>query len=209
MDVIEKLGALVFLDADRTFEPEKLIAYEIGYRGQLSPRATVSLTLFDHEYDDLRTIELAPGGGLPLRWGNRMEGRVYGVEAWGSYQATDWWRLSAGLVVQNKELDFKPGASGILGLSQAGNDPDSQAQLRSVMELSDDVTLDAVLRWIGRLPDPAVKSYVELNARLAWNLTEHLELSIAGFDLLHEEHREFTPSDEIARGVFFEARWKY
>ena len=40
----------------------------------------------DNLYDDLRTIEPAPAGFLPLRWGNRMEGYTYGLEAWGAYQ---------------------------------------------------------------------------------------------------------------------------
>jgi iron complex outermembrane receptor protein len=140
-----------------------------------------------------------------------MEGRISGVEAWGSYQAAEWWRLSAGLTIQDKEVSFKPGASGLLGAPQAGNDPEHQAFVKSSMDLSDDVTLDANLRWIGGLPAPKVSSYVELSARIAWAITDKLELSVSGTDLLHNDHLEFTapPSDEIPRGVFIETRWKF
>jgi iron complex outermembrane recepter protein len=210
VDVIERLGAVDFLIGNKDFDSEKLIAYELGLRAQLSERASFSVTLFDHEYDDLRTIELSPLGGLPLEWGNLMEGRIYGVEAWGTYQVADWWRLKAGLTLQDQDLNFKPGASGILGLPQAGNDPEHQAFLNSSMDLADDLTLEANLRWIGSLPAPAVDSYVQLNARIAWAVTEELELSLTGTDLLADDHREFTapPADDIPRGVFFETRWK-
>ena len=210
-DVIERLGAVDFLIGNPNFLPEKLVAYEVGLRTQLSPRASLTVSFFDHEYDDLRTIEPTPVVFLPLFWGNLMEGRIFGVEAWGSYQAADWWRLSAGLTIQDKEVSFKPGASGILGAPQAGNDPDFQAFLKSAVELSDDLTLDTNLRWIGGLPAPRVASYVELNARLAWAITDRLELSLSGTDLLNDDHVEFTvpPSDAIPRGVFIETRWKF
>ncbi len=210
-DVVERLGAVDFLIGNPNFLPEKLTAYEVGVRTQLSPRASLTVSIFDHEYDDLRSIEFAPGGGLPIQWGNLMEGRISGVEAWGSYQVADWWRLSAGLTVQDKEVSFKPGASGLLGAPQAGNDPEHQAFLKSSMDLSNDVTVDANLRWIGGLPAPKAPSYVELSARIAWAITDKLELSVSGTDLLHDDHLEFTapPSDEIPRGVFIETRWKF
>jgi iron complex outermembrane recepter protein len=210
-DVVEMLGPVVFLVGNKNFSSEKLIAYELGYRTQLSSRASLSINVFDHEYDDLRSIELAPGGGLPLQWGNLLEGRIFGVEAWGNYQVADWWRLSAGLVVQDKELRVRPGSSGILGLTQAGDDPDHQATLKSSMDLDYGITVDANLRWVGHLPDPPVESYVEMNVRVGWQVSENLELSLSGSDFLHDRHREFTapPSEDIEPGVFLEARWRF
>jgi iron complex outermembrane receptor protein len=96
-----------------------------------------------------------------------------------------------------------------LGLSQQGNDPHHQASLRSSMNLSDSVTFDADFRYVGRLPDPHVPSYVELNARLGWMITEKIELSLSGFNLLHDHHLEFAPGDEIKRSFFVDTRWKF
>jgi iron complex outermembrane recepter protein len=211
-DVEEKLGSSVFLIGNPDFLPEKLTAYEIGYRGELSSRATLSVSAFYNSYDDLKSIELAPPiTGVPLQWGNMMEGSVYGVEAWGSYEAADWWRLSAGLNLQNEALKFAPGASGLLGLSQAGDDPHHQASLRSSMDLTDRITFDADFRYVGELPDPVVPAYVELNTRLGWAVTDRLELSLSGFNLLHARHEEFTAptSDEVKRSFFVDARWKF
>ena len=212
-DVVEKLGTSVLLTGNPDFLPEKLTAYEIGYRGQLSPRVSVSISAFDSEYDDLKSIEFSPLGGFPqfpIHWGNMMAGRVFGVEAWGNYLAADWWRLSAGFNIQSESLRFKPGASGLLGLAQAGDDPHHQASLRSSMDLSDRITFDADVRYVGTLPNPNVPAYVELNARLGWAISDSVELSLSGFNLLHGHHLEFAaPSDEVKRSLFIDTRWKF
>lgn len=210
--VEEDLGPTPFLVGNPDFLPEKLTAYEIGYRGQLSQNASLSVSAYESVYDDLKSIELDPTTGfLPLRWGNGMKGHVYGIEAWGSYEAAGWWKLSAGVNFLSEEMKFKPGASGLLGDSQQGDDPHHQAFLRSSMQLSDTVTFDADFRYVGQLPDPHVPGYVELNSRLGWMVTDRLELSLSGFNLLHDHHREFTvpPADDVKRSFFIDARWKF
>jgi iron complex outermembrane receptor protein len=205
----EDLGTVRFLNGNPDFLPEKLTAYELGYRGQLSNNASLSVSAFDDEYENLKSIEIDPVTVFPLHWGNRMKGRVFGVEAWATYEAADWWRLSAGANIQNESFEFKPGASGILGLAQQGNDPHHQASLRSSMDLSDSVSFDADFRYVGRLPNPHVPSYVELNARLGWMITDRIELAISGYNLLHDQHQEFEPGDMVKRSFFVDTRWKF
>ena len=210
VDVQEDLGGILFLKGNEDFQPEKLTAYELGARVQPAARLSLSISAYYNVYDDLRSIEVAPGGFLPLQWGNMMQGRTYGVEAWADYRVADWWRLTAGLEVQHESLDFKPGASGLLGLSQAGDDPHHQASLRSSMNLGKAVTFDADLRYIGMLPDPHVPSYVELNSRLGWNVSERVQLSLSGFNLLHARHQEFPdPATYVQRSFFAEARFRF
>ena len=124
-------------------------------------------------------------------WGNGMRGHTYGLEAWGDYRPTDWWRLSAGLNLLSEHLKFKPDASGLLGVAQAGDDPKAQAQLKSSMNLWKTVTLDADVRYVSALPDPRVPSYVELGGRIGWNVTPRVQLSLAGLNLLHDRHQEW------------------
>ena len=205
-DVVEKLGSVTFATGNPNFEPETVTDFELGYRGQVTPDATVSVTLFDSLYDDLRTVETTPATFIPLVWGNGMKGNVHGVAIWGNWQAADWWLLSAGFTAQHLDLEFKRGASGLLGISQAGDDPHHWASLRSSMRLGEDVNLDADLRYVGALPNPKVPEYAELNARLAWQLTEKLELSLAGFNLLHGQHQEYPGSDLIRRSVMLQTQ---
>ena len=208
-DVVEKLGGQVFLIGGPNFHTEKLTAYELGARLQYSTQASLSVSAFYNVYDDLRSLEFAPVTLLPLRWGNRMTGRTYGIEAWADYQAASWWRLSAGFNTLEEKFRFGPGASGLLGVSQAANDPKFQATLKSSADLGPAVTLDAALRYVSALPDPRVPAYVELNGRLGWALSDRLQLAVSGRNLLHGSHREYPGGDRIPRGVFVDLQWRF
>ena len=148
---------------------------------------------------------------FPATWGNGMAGHTYGVETWGKYAVTDWWRLGVGFVAQRQRLHLKPWASRLLGTWQAGNDPDHHGFIRSTMNLSARWTLNADLRKVGALPNPKVPGYVELNARLGWRVSDRLELSLAGFNLLHPSHQEyvFPGSDRIGRSVLLDTRLRF
>ena len=82
------------------------------------------------------------------------------------------------------------------------------------MNLGSDVVWDADLRYIGALPNPAIPSYVELNSRLAWNLSKSVELSLSGFNLLHSHHLEYeeagaTVGDEVERSFLVGTKWRF
>lgn len=211
-DVQEKLGGAVFLTGNRDFRPEKVDAYELGYRGQPWPRLSLSAAAFFDRYDDLRSIE--PGnvpGGIPLMWGNQIRGHAYGLDAWAQWQALPWWRLSPGVRLLRKELEFMPGSSQILGVQQSGDDPRSQALLRSAMDFGGRLSFDATLRYTGTLPDPHLPAWVEMDAALLGHVSRHLDLSLSGFNLLHQRHLEYpAPSGEyIRRSVLLQARWTF
>ncbi len=211
-DVIEKLGALVFLTGGSDFQAEKLTSYELGVRTQPSSQFSFSVSGFYHSYDNLRSIEPTPATVFPLHFANLMDGAVYGMEAWGNYQVTDWWRLSAGFNVQHQNLRFKPTSKDVGGLEQAGNDPDKQFSLHSAMNITPVVTFDAYLRYVDALPKPAVPAYAEVNSRLAWKLSEIVEISVSGFNLLNTGYREFTTSgvnNRMERSFFVETQWRF
>jgi iron complex outermembrane receptor protein len=201
------------------FSAEQLIAYEAGYRTQPNARLTASISGFYNVYRDLRSFELSPGGKLPIMFRNLIEGETWGVEAWGSYQVMPWWRLTAGGNWLHKDLRFNPASMKLTSLSIAGNDPDYQLSLRSLMELSPQLTFDLALRRIGALPSPASPAYTELGARIAWAMTPKVELAITGANLLHDHHPEFGTSNaqlqlgssgvESGRSVTIDARWRF
>jgi iron complex outermembrane receptor protein len=210
------IPGVLILTGNRDFESEKLTAYEIGTRVQPTEQTSFSISTFFNNYDDLRSVEVAQSAVLPIlwTWGNMMEGNVYGVEAWGDYRVTDWWRLSAGFNIQHEDLRFKPGSSGLGGLSVAGDDPNHQASLRSSMNLGSDVSWDADFRYVGALPHPVIPSYVELNSRLAWQVTPKLELSISGLNLLQAHHIEYEEAgaatgNEVERSFIVETKLRF
>jgi iron complex outermembrane receptor protein len=211
VDVQEKVGTVLYLRGNPGFEPERMRAYEIGYRGAPFNAVSLSASFFYNEYEDLRS--LAPGSAtspLPYRWANGIEGHTYGFEAWARWQAMPGWRLSPGVRTVHQDLRFTPGTSSLPGLSQAGDDPTSQILLTSSMDLSRRFTLDATLRRVGALPDPALPAYTDMNARLGWRIRETLQLALSGFNLLHSRHLEFPApyGEEIPRNVMLQLQWR-
>jgi iron complex outermembrane receptor protein len=137
---------------------------------------------------------------------------VFGLEAWGNWQAASWWRLSAGLDLLHEALGFRAGSSQFGGLDFIADDPSHQFTLNSTVSFSPVVSWNADVRYIGSLPHPAVPGYTELNSRVAWDVTHRLQLSLAGYNLVHAHHIEFYEpgnTDEVPRSFFVQARWKF
>jgi len=212
-DVVEKSGGTVLLAGDAAFKPERLTAFEAGARAQPFDNVSFSASAYYNVYDALKTIELTPITLLPLTWGNKMEGYTYGLEAWGEIKLAAWWRLSPGINLISEHLTFSQGATAaaLVGVEQAGDDPQTQASLKSSMDIGRNVALDANLRYASDLPNPKLPAYTELNLRLGWNVNEHLILSLSGFNLLHARHQELpgTEANAVPRSVFAEMRVRF
>ena len=185
-----QLSALPLLAPADEFVSEKLIAFEAGYRGQPTQRTSLSLSLFYNLYDDIRTTEFI-GTPLPLQLRNGLEGRTYGVEAWSSTQFTSWWRLNIGLATIWKHFEIAPGRTDIGNFGSLGKDPDHQLLVRSYMDVTDRLHLNAGFRWVADLePSPGIGSYIEADARLSFRLSAAVELYLAGQNLLNNRHLE-------------------
>ncbi len=209
----EFFGPIDVLNGSSYFRPEVMSAYEAGTRLQLSPRASLSVSGYYDVYDNLRTLNPgAPPTYEPIFFGNELRGHSYGVEAWADYHVTDWWRLSAGANLHREDFRYKSPLDTLGGISFVADDPNHQASLRSSVDIGSSVTWDADFRYVGRLPHPVVPAYTELNMRVGWKITEKLDLSVAGFNLLHPQHQEFIEpgeTDQIPRSYFIQTRWRF
>ncbi len=85
------------------------------------------------------------------------------------------------------------GSRDVGGLTTEANDPRHVFTLRTSVDLSQRVELDARWRSIGELPHPRVPAYSEAAARLGWRASAHVDLALVGEDLLHPQHAEFNP----------------
>ncbi len=182
---------------DGNMESENLIAYELGYRAQPTQAFSFSATIFYHDYEGIRTLDLTPPGALPVEYSNGMDGALYGLELWGDAALTEVWRVSAGLTLL--EQDLTPGPLSI-DFNGSGYDPGYQVFVRSDIDLAPDWTLGLDVRAIDEVL-PTVPEYVELNARIAWQLNETAEIALSGRNLLDEAHPE-----SFDEGALFEAR---
>src|SRR5712664_2382942 len=190
------------------FRSEISKVLELGYRAQASRRASYSVTLFHSVNDHLRSLEPGPAGALVI--GNEMEGKTDGIEAWGSLQAAERWRLSAGLLALHQDLRLKPGSGDTTGVAEAGNDPKHQWNLRSSLDLPGRQEFDVMLRHVAPLPSPSVPGYTALDARYAWHFERGLEVAVIAQNLFDRSHPEFGAAatrSEIERGLFLKLRW--
>jgi iron complex outermembrane receptor protein len=189
-DLFEEAGPVVFLRGG-DFQDERLTAYELGYRSQLSAKTSLSISTFYNVYSELRSVQYSPGPALPIMFANGMSGDTDGLEAWGNYQVSEWWRMSAGGNWLHENLHFNPGSDTIGGIALAGDDPSYQIALRSTMTIARDGLLYLDLRHIGALPSPASPGYTELNAHVGWTVSRAVTLALTGSNLLHPHHLEF------------------
>ncbi|MGH8692302.1 MAG: TonB-dependent receptor plug domain-containing protein, partial [Burkholderiales bacterium] len=189
------------------FRSEISKVFEFGYRAQPSALASYSLTAFHSIHDHLRSVEPIGGGTSVLA--NKMEGKTTGMEAWGSFQATGTWRLSAGMLLLDQDLRPKEGSADS-NVAAAGNDPNRQFALRSSLDLPGRQELEVMVRHMGRLPRPEVADYTAVDARYAVRLLQDLELSLTAQNLFDRRHPEFGSAatrSEIERGFFFKVKW--
>jgi len=190
------------------FDSEIAKVYEAGYRGQPTSALSYSMTLYHHDFERLRSLDLGPGGAT---LNNNLQGRLNGVAAWGSYRVTDTWRLTAGLVRQHESLAARPGTAPIGGVASLGNDPDLRWMLGSSLDLGRGHEVDVQVRHVGALPSPSVPAYTAVDLRWGWHVRPGLELSLAVRNLGDPRHPEWgTPVNraELDRSVFVKATWR-
>jgi iron complex outermembrane receptor protein len=197
------------LRGGRAVRSEVATVFELGYRGQPLAGLSYSVTAFHNLYNHLRTQEIDPGRTF-ITFDSKMEGKASGIEMWGSYQATPYWRLSAGLMALRERLTLKAGSNDANTPGTAGKDPAHTVQLRSTFTLADDKELEIGARKVAALANPAVPGYTALDARFGWRLGRNLELSVTGQNLngAHVEYGPLATSSEIPRAVAVKLAWQ-
>lgn len=174
------------------FESETLLSYEMGYRIHAQRRFSVSAAAFYNDYDDLRSLErIDSRSPFPLRIGNGLEGESYGVELSADVSINRAWQLRAGYTGLRVDLRPKPGSTDTSGGSSESHDPEEFWSLRSMHDFGNYWQLDLIYRHVSQIANQSVPAYGDLNARLAWQPTARLEVSLTAQHLLEDEHAEF------------------
>jgi len=213
---------IVILKGSQNFESETLLAYELGYRAQLTSSVNGSLSLFYNDYDHLRSTSLSPLDifhlPLPFFFQNNLEGHTDGFELSASVQVRDGWRLRGSYRLLAEDIRVKPGQMDLNNALNETNDPKNQFSVHSSIDFTHDVNFDTGLRWegtrkINNSGVPAtVPSYFEMDARLGWSISGPLEFSIVGENLLHAHHPEYGDPGptrvEINRTVYGKIVWR-
>jgi iron complex outermembrane receptor protein len=199
---------------DTGFDSEELVAYELGYR--VHPREWIAFDLatFYNDYDQLRSQERSTTpSGLPAVLANKLSGEAYGAELSATAQVMSWWMLRANYTVFDKRLELDRDSRDLTGGVPEGNDPSHMFTIHSSWDLPRNFEFDAIARYVGRLPNPAVPSYLEMDLRLGWRATRNLDLDIVGRNLLDGSHPEFGADSprrrEVERSVYARVTWRF
>ncbi|HUP29106.1 MAG TPA: TonB-dependent receptor, partial [Usitatibacter sp.] len=188
------------------FKSEIANVAEVGYRAQLAPRVSVSLTAFHHQFHDLRTLEVA---GPTLAFANSGEGRTTGIEGWGDFAVARDWRLVWGFTRLHEHYRIDPGHTDVQN-NNLGNDPKLTASLRSLWNVTRGVELDVAARYIAALPNPRVPAHTVVDLRAGYRVSREVELSLLVGNLLNRRYSEIgTPAERAVfeRTAFLKVTW--
>ena len=209
------------ITGDNNFDSEVITAFEIGYRTQPTNRLFFDAAAFYNVYYDLLTIEngtpAPPDFSVPAFVRNKMNGDAYGVELAARWQALEWWNIKGSYSYMKLQLHTSGDSTDTFSEDGAEDDiPNHQFSFRSMMDLPGDLEFDSWIRYVDSVPSVDVDSYITLDARLGWNLTEKIELSIVGRNLLEKRHKEYGPSSiintqvtDIERSVYASITWRH
>ncbi len=186
------------------FDSEVANVVEVGQRGFIGSDLSYSVTLFRQNYDRLRS-------GSAGRLVNQIAGYSTGLEAWASWQAGRDWRLSAGLLELRKSLHLKPPSTDVAGLSNLGNDPRHQWNIRSSWDLGPRHQVDLIVRSVAGLPAPLVSGYTAVDANWSWKVTPAFTVALLAQNLFDRRHVEFNAvgvASQIERRAFLRLAWQ-
>jgi iron complex outermembrane receptor protein len=121
--------------------------------------------------------------------------------------------LSLGVATIWKDFEVDQGATDISNQAALGNDPTYQVLARTQIDLTPRLQATIGARLIDGIDvAPSIDSYVEADARLAYRLSDNLELYVAGRNLLRHSHDESNDRNQAQlaqRSVFAGTRVRF
>jgi len=203
------------------FKSEKLTAYELGYRQQITPTLSADIATFYNDYEHLATTEVQPvqliNNGIdplhvliPIKFTNDMKGNSRGAEAAFNWSVNENLKIAFNYTYLHLNLTA-------LDPTQEGGEllyPKYQAGVKIFWNINSNWTLDTSAIHVDKLPAGNVDDYTRLDLNLGGQLTKTLRLNVVGQNLLDKRHREFgTVEDinaaEIERSIFGKLTWVF
>ncbi len=209
-----------------SFDSEKLLAYELGYRHQISSDTSIDISGFINDYSGLRDFSLGAlslSSGLPQQFiipilpNNKASALTYGFEVSADWKPLDKWHLQGNYSYLDMHISASEEAKNFDPTTGAADkvSPQHQFSLRSNYDISEKLQLNLWLRYTSNISFYNIPSYVTMDAKVAYKPIKNVELFLVGQNLFSESHREFVsdiiPSTPalIPRGIYVGARWQF
>lgn len=207
----------VTLVATGVYDVEKLTSLEAGFRANLKNNLRIDIAAYYNEFKGLPGLQLISGPVLitppppllpkyavSIAMINSTDFKAHGTEV------SLWWQPS-------------PQWQGRIHYSYANNSSNAgfvtiptvehQLNLNLYGTLSDDLTINIDARHVGAPAGLIMNEYVEMDLKLIWQVTPSLDISLAGRNLLHSNHLEYSASSpstrnaEIERDFYLKLNW--
>jgi len=217
---------LAQLNGASNFNSEKLLAYELGYRHQFSPQASVDIAAFYNDYSQLRDLSAGtpsfhanfpPHLILPVGLTNKASGYTQGVETSVDWRPNERWRLQGNYSFIDMHIQSNSALKSLDPTTGSANkvSPQHQVSLRSNYDVSERMQFNLWLRYVSKVDFYHIPDYVTMDTRLSFKPVKNFELFLVGQNLLSQNHKEFAsdfiPSfpTTIPRGVYAGAEWRF
>lgn len=195
----------IIFTGDDSVDPEELIAYELGHRVRVTDDFTIDTALFFNDYDNL----VVPDSTL-LHYRNAAGARSYGGEVSAVWHVADNWRLEASYSFVNIEGGEGAGVDG-----NSPSEPNHQFQIRSYLDITDDLELNSALYFVDDDAAYDTDEYFRLDIGVTWRPRPNVEVAIWGQNLLEHDHVEATDligyasATEVPRSVFGQVTFRF
>jgi iron complex outermembrane receptor protein len=191
---------------------ERMLAYEMGYRGQFSDRVSVDLSTFLNDYDRLRDNDpaglycdstgefinpLAPPPACLMTstsiinrvvFGSNQKIRTRGAEMAVDWRAAERLRLTGAYTYLHAE---RRNASSIYTQPIVGSSPENQFSLRGEFAAGHNLDLDLWLRYADELPAMRIDGYFTADLHAMWRPRPQLEVALTALNLFGDSRQEW------------------
>jgi iron complex outermembrane receptor protein len=187
------------LTGNPAVKPERLNAFELGYRVQMMKTLSLDTTAFYSLYSGLLGTEpgqpFAEAGPpprlvIPLIEQNDTAGHSIGGELATQWVPVHGLRLIAAYSLIEFEFTQKT-AAGATELQLWGEPPRHQLQLSSAVNLPRHLELSNALSFIDRRTAQNVPGWTEVDSKISWRPVKSADFSLGVQNLLNKEHIEF------------------
>lgn len=222
-DLTSTLGtapnARIAIEPNNNFQPEELIAYEVGYRQQINPRLSIDLSSFYNDYQNLMTTSVQTPRVvtnnidplhvfIPIQFTNNMQGTTRGFELATQWSATETMKITLTYSYLDLKLDAETAAQKTAELLY----PRHQAGLALFYNMGNQWTLDTSATYVDQLA--TTDSYIRWTLNLSKQLGKNVRVNLTGENLGDSQHQEFgSTSDinagEIERSIFAKLSWQF
>jgi iron complex outermembrane receptor protein len=231
VDPNNPLTTVIQVKGDKSFQSERVDAYESGLRWLPTGNLAFDVSLFYNNYTNLRSYTLSapsmqffnsqPYILLPLMLENNIVGTTKGLELLVTWQASNNSKFRFVYSLLDDDLtdtQYNSFSDSLTSLVE-GRSPQNQASLWGSFDIAPDLELDIRLFYVDKRPYEypglaSVDSNLNADFRFAWSPNGTIELSLVGRNLLYSSRQEFVietwPSpSQIERSIFAKIKFAW